>query len=161
MMAAISPIIGAKSASENMSGAGAPIAAPFCTDFGNRNDACVATIPCPRDPRWPSGGLEGLERGFGLTVEDGQQRSRRRVRLNTILLPVSDRTNRDTKRPGEFGLGHAKLAPDSVDRDDEIELRERRVGIFAILNGVSTDLILGGGSDFDEVDDRLCRSQIV
>ncbi len=31
MMAAISPIIGAKLASENMSGAGAPIAGPFCT----------------------------------------------------------------------------------------------------------------------------------
>ncbi len=107
------------------------------------------------------GRSEGFERGFGLTVEDGQKRSRRRVWLDTILLPVSDRADWDMKRSGEIGLGHAKLAPDSVDRDHEIELRERRVGIFAILNGVLTDVILGGGGDSRRIDDRLFRPQIV
>ena len=79
--------------------------------------------------------LEGFERCFGLPVEDGEERSRRRVWLDTILFPVSDRADWDMKRPGEIGLGHAQLAPNSVDGDHEIELCKRRVGILAIFDG--------------------------
>jgi hypothetical protein len=104
--------------------------------------------------------LEGFERCFGLPVEDGEERSRRRVWLDTILFPVSDRADWDMKRPGEIGLGQAELAPNGVDRDHEIETCERRVGIFAIFDGLLTDFILGGGRDFGAIDDRLFRLQI-
>jgi hypothetical protein len=104
---------------------------------------------------------ERLKRRFGLPVQDREERSRRWVWLDTILFPVSDRADWDMKRSGEIGLGHAELAPNSLDRDHEIELCERRVGIFAIYDGVLTDFILGGGREFCMIDDRLSRPQIV
>ena len=65
------------------------------------------------------------------------------------------------KRPGVLGGGHAELAPNSLDRNYEIEFCERRVGIFAIVNGVLTDFTLGGGGDFGVIDGGLFTPEIV
>jgi len=103
------------------------------------------------------GRLEGLKRCFGLAVEDREERSCGRVRLDTMLFPVLDRADWYMKRSGEIGLGHAELAPNHLDGDHEIEFREGRVGIFTILDCVSTDFILGGRGYFDGINDRPFR----
>ena len=107
------------------------------------------------------GDLEGFKRGLWLTIEDGQKRSRRWVGLDAILLPVADRPDWDVERFGEGFLRQAELFPHGARRDREFVMRERRVGIFAIFDGVATDVVFGCRIHLGAVDSRPLGAQLV
>ncbi|MGP0058174.1 MAG: hypothetical protein ACLPID_02635 [Beijerinckiaceae bacterium] len=77
------------------------------------------------------------------------------------MFPITDSADWNVKSSGEIGLGHAEFAPDGMNGDHEIELRERRIRIFAIFDGVVMDFVFGCGGDLRAVDSRSVGPQLV
>ncbi len=61
----------------------------------------------------------------------------------------------------EFRLRHAKFAADGVNRNNQLEMVERNVGVFAVFDSLSTDFFVCRCGDFGAVDSVLFRPQFV
>ncbi len=59
------------------------------------------------------------------------------------------------ERSSELRLRHAEFSADGVNRNDQLEMIERNVGVFAVFDSLSGDLLVRRGGDFGPIDGRL------